>query len=89
MCSGGNMSPPLPDAKHDWVHGGQQEPDTGYENHSIAMHKAASDKVPLALLVPAAALVVAASHAHGTVCHSSAGKEGLCSFKVVTTLDPC
>jgi hypothetical protein len=47
------MSPPLPDAQHDWVHGGQQEPDTGYENHSIAMHKAASDKVPLALLVPA------------------------------------
>jgi hypothetical protein len=54
----------------------------GSEKHDIAMHKAASDKVLLALLVPAAALALAASHAHGTVCHSSAGEGRLCSFKV-------
>jgi hypothetical protein len=52
------------------------------------MHKAASDRVLLALRVPEAALALAAMPCCSTVCHSSAGEGWLCSFKVVTALDP-
>jgi hypothetical protein len=83
----GDMSPPLPDASMIGCRVVCSN-HVGSENHGIAMHKAASDKVPLALLVPAAALALAASHPHGTV-PQRCWKGGLCIFKVVTTLDPC
>lgn len=84
---GGNMRPPLRDAKHNLMQGGKQQPDFGPENHSIAMHKSIrqSSSCPtgpaVALLVPAAALALAASQGimHGAVCHGSAPKGGGCA----------
>lgn len=81
------MRPPLRDAKHNLMQGGKQQPDFGPENHSIAMHKSIrqSSSCPtgpaVALLVPAAALALAASQGimHGAVCHGSAPKGGGCA----------